>query len=339
MSGHSSLETVIVDALESVPLDVAPAPTCGWSFTMTNGKPVGVRARVIDGTWLELVAPIKGIALSDPDDAWSLLARNDRLPGATRLGLTWEGRVELRADAFVGLDERSGERRREQTDPATVVHELCAAFRSALHSVHELALARFESDEKSIEDTHGAPRPQEAVAELVRLCAEAGWPAVERASGDVVVTIDTSHAAYQARISRNEEGVVRATVAWPEIAPASPIGRAAIAHLLLLLSSRVRLVKGVLLSGDGMAGAGVTAASEPKSTDAAIGRALSALSVACQLTGREMVSLTNDDLARAYLALFRPLNDEPAAAAQDPETEETSMESLEEENRTCLQQM
>jgi hypothetical protein len=303
MTARHDLETAIAEAL------------------VADGQPVSMRARITDGEWLELAAPLEDFTLTDLDHECSLLSINGRLSGASRVGRSREGLVQMRADAFVETDRWCLDEHRGPADLTTRLRRLCADFRSAIHLVQgiEPAPSAFAPGSVAQPASGTISSVAERAGHLTRLCLEAGWPAVARASGDVSITLDAGHATYQAHVLPGNGQAFAATVPLLDAMPASPICRSAVARLLLLVSTRVRLVKGVLVPASGTESPGVAAACEPAHSVEAIDRALSALAVACHLAGRELRALHDEELAREYLALFT--------------------ETFTQEESPCLQQM
>jgi hypothetical protein len=362
MTVRRYVDTAIAEALETAALEIVSLPTGGWTFVVANGQPVSVRARIMNGDWLELAAPLKDLTHTDVDGGWPLLALNDRLSGVSRVGCSRAGLVEMRAEAFIGSDAWGlDERQRDRVDLTTRVRELCADFCSAIHSLQGPHYAPRHLGTDTVAQLSSGAMPPVAAgsSQLVRLCLEAGWPAVDRASGGASVTLDAGHSMYQARVLSGRGNAFGATVPLLDVVPTSAICRAAIGRLLLLLSTRVRLVKGVLFparGANGAEGAGVAVACEPTHSVEAVDRALSALAVACHLAGREVRALSDEGLAQEYVAMFRAQHD--ASAATRPEspasvnedeprsgsfesnhTRDAITKSFTQEDRPCLQQM
>jgi hypothetical protein len=304
MTARHDLEMAIAGALDAAALDV-----------------VSTRARIIDGEWLELAAPFEDLTHTDLDNGCSLLSLNGRLSGASRVGRSREGLLEMRADAFIGTDAPRSDGHREPADLTTRLRALCADFRSAIHRLQGIEPEPSALAPGSVaQASPGTIAPvAERAGHLTRLCLDAGWPAVERASGDVSIALDAGHATYQAHVLPGNGHAFGATVPLLDAMPASPICRSAVARMLLLVSTRVRLVKGVLVPVRGAESPGVAIACAPAHSVEAIDRALSALAVACHLAGREIRALHDEELAREYLALFT--------------------ETFTQEESPCLQQM
>jgi hypothetical protein len=326
-------------ALAAVAPDLGPLPGGGWWFTLANGSPAGVRARLVDGEWLELATRVKNARLHRPGGGWHLLALNAQLAGAPRVAATPADGLVLRAEAAIETDGCNPcESGAHETDLADRVQRLCDAFRTALSRLHNSGAP---SGDTGAAHTPGWPGDASTASgggatQLAALCDSAGWAATEHASGEVVVILETRHAVYQARLTGGTGESFQALVPFSDVEPTTVVSRAATARLLLRLSGAVRLVKGVHVRDGEALRPGIAAACAPPRTGAEMNRLLSALSVACSLAGRETRTLTDEGLARAYLAL---------AGSQDHIVEmnvmhqeiESHTQRTHEEERVCLQ--
>ena len=113
---------------------------------------------------------------------------------------------------------------------------------------------------------------------LRRVLRVARWE-VARAGGGVDVTVET----------------------WTGPRP-TKVCRRALACLLLRLSGQVRLVRAFVQPRDEEVTVGLEAPLRPPAGAPELGRALSALSVAWELCGREAAAVTDESIAREYLA-------------------------------------
>ncbi len=167
-------------------------------------------------------------------------------------------------------------------------------------------------------------------ARLVQLCAEAGWPAAVRDAGLAVVELDAGHTRYHARLEAAGPGGLRATVDLCDVSGCSPISRSAIDTLLLATSDAVQQVGRAGLMLNGAEWAGLTAMCVDAIAPEALDRALSALTVACQMAGREAQALQHEVIALEYLAWRAPAPPDEPAEVDDNYTMEEN---------TCLQQL
>ncbi|NOT26368.1 MAG: hypothetical protein HOP16_09745 [Acidobacteria bacterium] len=153
---------------------------------------------------------------------------------------------------------------------------------------------------RSAPDTELSPS---RAAEVERACAEAGWRCVVGEGGRVRLDIETRRGAYAARLVSSSTGTDRAVVELTDLAGQPPKSQQAVAALLMAVSNSVRSVKGVLRAHDG-AEVPALFSSLDGSCDRSIDRALSALAVACLVSGREAQALCDKGLAASYLALW-----------------------------------
>jgi hypothetical protein len=98
-------------------------------------------------------------------------------------------------------------------------------------------------------------------------------------------------------------------------------------------------VKGVLIRHGQGVHVGMGAACPPIRSAADVGRALSALAIACEAGGREIGAMGDEKLARRYLALnaLRPASADRARGSEGER--EDRREPISKEERSCLQQM
>lgn len=277
----------------------------------------GIHARVAD-EWLELSASVGALSVR-PALAWPLLRFNASLTGPMRLALApGAGTIDLRAEIWIE-DEVDVEAR-----AAALGHDMrsaLSALRDANHVEQSRGAAPIESCGPA---SSGTDR-------LVHLCAEAGWPCVERGSGRVTVEIDTGFSSYHARLEHTAGGSVSAIVDLVDAPASPPAPRAAIGLLLLTTAAAVRVVKGVVMTHDEGERAGLAVTCEGAGSSDALDRALSALTVACRLAGREAQALRHEAIALEYLAWRAPAP--PDAPAEVAVYNHRTMKE-----NTCLQQ-
>ena len=260
------------------PLDLQPAIEAAL-------RDHGLAARVVDG-WLELTTELPVDTPNSTNVSWRLLSLNARVRGGVCLFAQSDGRLRLRGEIRTdrAIDER--------------VSFLC----EDLHAARDIVC---RSDTCSIDPPPGED-PCEARevsrARLAELCAEAGWPPAPLDSSKVRVAIVNGVSEFHAHMSLDRCGNLVTVVPLVESPVSSAISREAIAWLLLQLPSGVYGVKG-LVHGEGDDGLPAIAATTERGapTADAVGCALSALTVACQLVGREARALVDETLAGRYL--------------------------------------
>ncbi len=296
-------------------------------MAIANGHQVAAHARLVDGGWLELTAAAPASA-HDADGGWPALRLNARLNGCARMTCRPDGGLAglaVRAEMFVGgsPDRFAGD---FETDLAAVPSGEAALFDGRVNALCADLCAAYEGacaagpGTPFTADAGGGRLPADGEA-LVRLCGDAGWPAVSRDPEDIHVALDGLPAWYQAHLRRDGPSGLQIVVELTEGPVGSDASRAAIARLLLATGSHVRMVKGVAFARRGVEVAGLAASCEPPPlSPAALDRALSAIAVACGRSGREVRALQRDDLARLYLALRHP-SAPPAGSRANPNPE------------------
>lgn len=324
MGRSSERELTIARALGALTPDLVAAAFGDWRFVLENGAKVGVRARMAD-QWFELTASATAAVPLGLSQTWSTLRYNAGLTGAVRVALA-PGAVEahLRGEIFAEDDEHLDTR----------VSALCEDARASFHALHDRThLGR--SGPAADPTARAEPRDGHR---LVQLCAEAGWPYAERASGRVEIPIECGPAFYQAHLELTDEGALSAVTDLVDASTLTSDSRAATALLLLRASATVRSVKGVVVRRDGVERAGLAAACERPRSGADLDRALAALAVACGLAGREAQALRHEALAREYLAWCAPALFDESGDAFDNNQSNDNRQSVMEEN-PCLQQL
>ncbi len=318
MDMRSDRSRVIENALGAITPDLVCFACNDWRLFASNGAKIGVRARLVDD-WLGLTASTADPSPIAPAVAWPMLQFNAGIYGPTRLALSPGAcATQLRADLFIEDDA-------DLTHLEVRVGRAFADLQSRFHDFHKTE----DSGERECPPPPAfAPAPPDATR-LVHLCTDAGWPCAERVSGHVTVAIDAGSAQYQARIESARNGGLRAVVDLIDSSAYTPASRAATGLLLLAASAVVRSVKGVVVANDDTRNAGVAAEIEALS-GTAVDRALSALTVACRLVGREAQALRDESLARQYLAYHTP-------ELFDRSTDATSTTHNEMEESPCLQ--
>ena len=297
-------DSLVEHGLRGAASDVAYEGNGTWRLSIVNGAAVPARARVLDG-WFELRAALPAWALSRHDDL-SWLRINARLDGSVRVAHLLGNRVPyLMADTRIAHEPDRDDR----------VMSACIDLSGALHAV-----------ENSHEDMayFQAQAPRTAVAEIERACADFGWPCTVGTDGTVRLDIVTRAGALAARLESSPAGAARAVVELIDMADQPVVSRRAVAALLMALSGSVRSVKAVVRERDGATVAALVSPLEGP-IDRSLDRALSALAVACHVSGREVQALRDERLAAEYLAL------RDAAPQHDSYTTE--------EEHTCLQQL
>ncbi len=145
---------------------------------------------------------------------------------------------------------------------------------------------------------------EDAGSAAQQLCQSTGWDYYERGSGTLAITLEVSRRFCQAFAYQQASGEFRLSTVL-ETPPLSNTSRQAVALFLLAATRAVRMARATM-SRDHQARTPeyrweVTWTALPSRT--AFHYGLSALSLACRLTARELPALADEAIAQAYLRL------------------------------------
>jgi len=147
-----------------------------------------------------------------------------------------------------------------------------------------------------------AALPDEVVDSIERVCATIGFGHTAKDSETSVVTLDGPNGSYKAAVRAHHSGECRITAHLWRSRPLSSLGHRALAVFLLTANGQVRFARaGIQRSKDNTTALFEIRFSGPPS-EALMETALSALAVACGMFGRELAVLSDDSVARRYLA-------------------------------------
>lgn len=306
----------VEEALCGAASDVERTGRGMWRFSLVNGAVVPARARVASG-WLELTTALSGAARLDSDPL-SWLRLNARFGGSVRAACALGAPdLHLRTDLHI----------EEETSLFDRVGSACEQVCEALHLLQPGAAEMPATPQAGRDDDR---RDSSSVAgDIERLCAEAGWPCTIRAASDMRIDIETRAGVFGARLESASGRADHVIVELGDLSGQSKTSQRAVGVFLLALSSTVRAVKGAVLERDGVEVAALASPLEGPTVQA-LDRALSALAVACQLSGREVQALRDERLASDYLALWdaAPQNDLHRAESHTTEEEHTCLQQL-----------
>jgi hypothetical protein len=288
-------ELPIAGFLEQCTEEVRPAGHNRWKFELSAAVSLTVTAR-LDKQWLRLRAPLaRSTKRLTPELLERLLGQNGELDAGAKFTLA-DDPLRLYVSAEIPLDE-------DQADLGAGVARICEGFRQA---AEKFAAGQRPSDANpdgvplaGIEEPCGA-----LDRERLALCEEAGWPLARRAGDQVAIELDVPGSFCQALVQPKGERGLHLRVDLATVPSACDAGRHAIGALLLHASHLVRMARATSRTAGGDTvyrwevsldrGAGVRA----------VQHALSALSVACRLTAREIQVFEQDQsIARGYLVL------------------------------------
>ena len=287
LRSSSSRQTIVGTCLEKCAAAVQEIGAGRWSFVLSNGTLVPAVAQA-DEDWLIVEAPVADWKRDDRSrpSAWTWLGLNARLEGVTKIArLPDDDSLRVRAD--IALDD--------DVDLVARLREACAGLVLASESIGEGGGHVSE---------HGGTREAAAsTIDLASLCRDAGWTFAEREGGRVAVDLGIRGGPGQALIEQHADGAVRASVALASCDDVTPSSGDALGVFLLTACGIVRLARAAVQEEEAarVPRFEVRYAAPPVSAE--IGHALSALSVACALFGREAQALRDDRVARTYLSM------------------------------------
>ncbi len=260
-----------------------------WGLALPGAGNGIVTARLA-GSWLVIKGALDAGGKCMPVDQaamWNYLARNAGLAGNAKYSIGDDGSVA--AGAEITLEDLPSE---------IVSLRIAEAVKGVIEARRE------PPDQSAGVPSCGNARDtgSDDSTRLTDLCADAGWPFIERSADRLQVEINPA-GFPQAVIERSSSGVaIRADFvaeegAYPEDERADALGM-----LLLRACGRLRLARAVTCQETprGSVGFEVMFAGTPHPRE--VGQGLAALAVACELTWREVRALAADaGLAQAYL--------------------------------------
>lgn len=294
MYAANQQEKWIAMSLEKCAASINQTGRGRWELELVNGKSVSATAMLL-GEWLTIDAPVSD--RSERADLWRLLTLNASLVGLSKFVLMPDQRsVHVRCDMSLGEEDDEFEAD-TANDSATRVHDECAGMKGALSRLHD------EKPSGRVKSKPGSDCDEAGKSEhLRRVCGDAGWKFTERSAGKFVVDLETQCGFFQAVVEQRSVGAhVSAEVArWNALAESS---RHALAMLLLRAGALVRMARPAIEEDETQIGARfeVGFSEQPRAFELA--HALSALSVACSLCGREARAVQDEIIAREYLTI------------------------------------
>jgi hypothetical protein len=267
-----------------------------WNFILNNGSTLLVSARA-DESWLHLDTTSGSAPLND---LWELLKLNQGLGGLSKLALL-SGQATPRLRAEIPLDE--------EVDLPQRVREACVGLKAIAGKLHGEKVVDTLAANRPI-----AERPQVALAaatkesekgnqsDLQRLCEESGWKFTERSDSKLTVDLETRSGFHQAQIEARAGGAIALTAEVTRAAPLGPNSKQATGMMLLLASARVRLGRATARETETGAITSFETLFQSRPCPAEFNHALSALAIACELSGHAVAAMSDDIVARHYLA-------------------------------------
>ncbi len=269
-----------------------------WQFRLNSGLEL-VGTAVWEQNWLRMWTQLNGEGVGPPLSAGLLrgmLLQNAALPGGVKFCLG-----EKTSDAVLSVEIPMNEEE-ESIGVERWIGEAMAGFAQGALKWSILTARPAESALATVAERRATIDPT-AEKRLGELCERAGWSCTTRANGQVAIRLDVRDAFCQALLASKVGKMWRLRVSLGmAISTEGKVPEAV--HLLLLSASRlVRLAR----ASAAPAGDAVEYRWEavlPADYDAQmLGHALGSLSVACQLTARELQAMEDQEIAQEYLAL------------------------------------
>jgi hypothetical protein len=288
-------EMRIADFLEQCAGDVRAAGQDRWRFALSGTVSLSVTARR-NKEWLWLRAPLARSARRlSPELIDRLLGQNRELAGGAKFTLA-DDPPRLYVSAEIPLDE-------EDADLGARLAEVCEAFRQAAQS---LANGQRAGDAAPLgAHIEGGEGPTPALdRRRLALCEQTGWPLARRAGDQVAIELDAPGLYCQAMAETKGERGLHLGVDLASGPPSGDAGRHALNVFLLHASHVVRMARATARTVGGATVYGWEVSLDRVAGAAEVQHALSALSVACRLSVREVEALKQDETtARSYLVL------------------------------------
>jgi len=285
----------IAGVLEQCAGGVRAAGQRRWRLELPGAAspPITVRQ---DERWLRLRAPLaRSSKRLSPDLLGRLLAENCELAGGAKFTLA-DDPPRPYVSAEIPLDE-------EGADLAARLPAACEGFRQA---AQEFAAAQRPSgDGPDRARTADDAAPSAALdPKRLTICQETNWPLDQRAGDHVAFQLDVPGSFCQAFAEPSGEAGLRLRVDLATVPSAGHVEKYALTVLLLHASHLVRMARATARAVDSAAVYGWEIALDCVAGVEEVRHALSALSVACRLTAREVQASAQDEsLARSYLVL------------------------------------
>ncbi len=266
-----------------------------WKFELCGAVSLTVTAWLAQ-PWLRLRAPLaRSTKRLAPDLLERLVAQNGELGGGAKFTLA-DDPPRLYVSAEIPLTE-------DRADLGAGVTRICEGLRQAAERF--AALQRPSDAGPDGAPTAAGEEPRGALdGDRLALCEETGWPLAHRTGDHVAIELDVPGAFCQALVQPKGEEGLHLRVDLATVPSACAAGRHAASAMLLHASHLVRMARAASRTAEG-----ATAYRWEISLDRGAGvrevqNALSALSIACRLTAREIQVFEQDEsMARRYLVL------------------------------------
>jgi hypothetical protein len=277
-----------IDGLRDCGLTLAAAGPQRWSVLLPE-ELVDTELRLVDG-WLSFEsAPPSGV---ERCSAWELLRANALLDGLAKFALG-PGRARVLKAEVPAFDA---------SDLPSRVRGICRGFARAGSVLTGPAGVRGDSLATS-EPVLASPS---LGGTLGALCAEAGWSFTERNPDRLMVGLDVPGVFLQASVAAHL-GECRISVELARLGVLTALVRRALGYLLMNACGMVRFARATAAAfEDDRTSIGFEVRLELPLSAVELDHALSSLSAAARLCGREVNALCVERLATTYLNVHGP---------------------------------
>ena len=303
-SGDSDQTQWVDKVLESSTDGVAQVGTRQWQVPSKNGRSVTATVQLTE-TWLLFDAPLTWMLNGDKLDSrliGDLFSQNGSLPGRLKFVVPPHSMAPAVA-ADLPMDEE-GDGQGEIAATCGELHELLKrqhgrrpAGRGKKKTARRAPAKAANVADSPLTQT-GDQVPAEGVAQL---CAETGWTCTQRSDGQPAITLDVTGAFHQALAASTPDGSVRLAVALDVADSLPPVCRTAVQLFLLTASRVIRMVRATGSIDPSLPAYRWEVAWSETPSAFQFHHGLSALSVACRHTAREVEALGDEEIAKQYL--------------------------------------
>jgi len=301
MSPAESLSSSTLSIAECLQAQASAVERTGpgrWQFRV-NGLSESMGTAQMDREWLCLSMRLDGdraVRRLSTRHLAHMLVENGELPGGVKFSLAGpSAKATLSAEIPLGGDDEA-----DRASLEAWIAEACAGLRQG--TLQWSILRAGASDlplAEPLEERGEAD--EEAEKYLAEVCRRAGWSFTTRASGHVAVRLDVRDAFCQAVLAQRVGKMARLRASLSSPALEQRVSAEAINLLMLSASGLVRLARATACCSGDRWEYGWEAVLPPDYLARELSHALSALSIACQLTVRELQVLEETTIAREYV--------------------------------------
>jgi len=270
-----------------------------WQFKLNSGLELTGSA-IREQDWLRMQVRLSGERVGMTFDSGllhGLLLQNAILPGGVKFCL---GEDVFQATLAAEIPIQEDEAGSIALEPW--MGEVFTGLRQGALKWSILHASVADGPSAPIAQRRSAAEPA-AEEQLADLCERIGWSFTKRSSGQVAIRLDVRDAFCQALLGPDVGQMGRLRVSLGMTTSSEGESQRAVALLLLSASRLVRMARASASpAGDAIEYRWEVVLPTDYGTEI-LGHALGALSVACQLTARELQAMEDRKIAREYLAM------------------------------------